>query len=239
MVRSSPQQGADRARLAAARAAVELLDEGMTIGLGSGRAVWTVVELIAARWPHGAPLRGVVACARTAELARKAGIELIDLDGRSEIELLIDGADEFDRELRLLKGGGGALLREKILAAASARFVAVAEAAKQVDRLGERARLPVEVVTFGWRATALGLEAWLDRPQLREDGTGRPFMTDEGHFILDCVIPPDVEVERLGAQIASLPGVVEHGLFIGLAGALIAGSPDGSADMLSATAHAW
>ena len=142
------------ARDAASAAALELIEPETAIGLGSGRAVWRVVDRIAERWPDGAPLRAVVASELTHARARAAGIEVVELDGSFELDLAIDGADEVDRDLRLIKGGGGALLREKIVVAAARRFVVVAETRKLVDRLGADFRLPVEVARFAWRDTA-------------------------------------------------------------------------------------
>ena len=219
------------ARTAAAAAAVELVEPGMTIGLGSGRALWKVVELLAA---SGQPVRAAVASSRTQELAREAGFELVELDGTVELDLALDGADEVDPQLRLIKGGGGALLREKIVISAARRFVVVAEASKRVSRLGETFRLPVEVVRFGWRDTARRLAALLpDAEQRRRDG-GEAYITDEGHLILDCVIPADADVDSLGAAVKQMPGVVEHGLFIGLAERALLGRDDGTVEVLEA-----
>jgi ribose 5-phosphate isomerase A len=217
------------ARAAAAAAAVELVEPGMTIGLGSGRAVWKVVELLRER---GAPVRAVVASARTDELARAAGFEVLELDGTVFPDLALDGADEVDPELRLIKGGGGALLREKILISAAQRFVVVAEASKRVERLGEGFRLPVEVVRFGWRDTRRRLADLLPdaEQRLREDGEA--YVTDEGHLILDCALPAEGDVEALVRSVKQVPGVVEHGLFVGLAERALLGRPDGSVDVL-------
>ena len=220
-----------RARDAAAAAAVELLEPGTAVGIGSGRAVWRVVELMAERWPDGPPLRAVAASERTAELAREAGLELVELDGTLELDLAIDGADEVDPELRLIKGGGGALLREKIVISAARRFVVVAEAAKRVERLGERFRLPVEVVRFGWRDTRRRLGALLPDAELRLDGD-EPFLTDEGHLILDCGLGADADPDALDRQLELVPGVVEHGLFLGMAERALLGRPDGGVDVL-------
>src|SRR5918997_2910678 len=165
-------------REAAARAAVELIQPGMTIGLGSGRAVWAVTE----RLEPGT--RAVVASELIHERALAAGLELLELDGSFELDLAIDGADEIDPSLGLIKGGGGALLREKIVISAARRFVVVAEAKKKVARLGEGFRLPVEVVRFGWADTRRRLALLLPDAELRVDG-GEPYLTDEGHYILD------------------------------------------------------
>jgi ribose 5-phosphate isomerase A len=219
------------ARNAAAAAAVDLVKPGMTIGLGSGRALWKLLELLAER---GEPVRTVVASSRTDELARAAGFEVLTLDGTFELDLALDGADEVDPSLGLIKGGGGALLREKIVISAARRFAVVAEAEKKVSRLGEGFRLPVEVVQFGWKDTQRRLAALLpDAPQrLREDGEA--YLTDEGHFILDCTLPAVPDVAELGRSIKQIPGVVEHGLFIGLATEAVLGHDDGSVEVLEA-----
>jgi ribose 5-phosphate isomerase A len=226
---SDPSPEADAARHAAAAAAVELVEPGMTIGLGSGRALWKVLELLRER---GSPVRTVVASARTDELARAAGFEVLELDGTVTPDLAIDGADEVDDSLGLIKGGGGALLREKIVISAAARFVVVAEATKRVKRLGEGFRLPVEVVRFGWRDTRRRLAELVPDMQQRLREDGEAYVTDEGHLILDCVIPADADPAELGRAIKQVPGVVEHGLFIGIAERALLGRPDGSVDVL-------
>jgi ribose 5-phosphate isomerase A len=217
------------ARAAAAAAAVELVEPGMTIGLGSGRAVWQVVELLR---ESGRPVRAAVASSRTEELALAAGFELVELDGTVELDLALDGADEVDPELRLIKGGGGALLREKIVISAARRFVVVAEAPKKVDRLGEHFRLPVEVVRFAWRDTRRRLGALLPDAERRLREDGEAYVTDEGHLILDCAIPGEANVDSLGAAIKQVPGVVEHGLFIGMAERALLGRDDGWVEVL-------
>jgi ribose 5-phosphate isomerase A len=219
------------ARAAAAAAAVLLVEPGMTIGLGSGRAVWKVVELLAER---GEPVRCAVASVRTGELAREAGFEVVELDGTVELDLALDGADEVDPALALIKGGGGALLREKIVISAARRFVVVAEASKKVARLGEGFRLPVEVAQFGWRDTRRRLAELLPdaEQRLREDDEA--YLTDEGHFILDCALPAVPDLAALAAAIKQVPGVMEHGLFIGLAERALLGREDGTVEVLEA-----
>jgi ribose 5-phosphate isomerase A len=216
---------------AAAAAAVELVEPGMTIGLGSGRALWKALELLADR---GEPVRCVVASSRTDELAREAGFAVVALDGTVELDLALDGADEVDPSLGLIKGGGGALLREKIVISAARRFAVVAEASKKVARLGESFRLPVEVVRFGWQDTRRRLAALLPDSEQRLRGDGEAYLTDEGHFILDCAVPPSGDVGELGRAIKQIPGVVEHGLFIGMATDALLGNPDGSVERLTA-----
>ncbi|MBA2793400.1 MAG: ribose-5-phosphate isomerase RpiA [Thermoleophilaceae bacterium] len=219
------------AREAAAGAAVDLVEPGMTIGLGSGRAVWRVMELLSERDEDTPPLRVAVASERTDARAREAGMEVVALDGSFALDLAIDGADEIDPRLRLIKGGGGALLREKIVIAASRRFVVVAETAKKVDRLGEGFRLPVEVVRFAWQDTARRLSALLPGAALRMSDS-EPYVTDEGHLILDCPLAPDADPEALDSEIRRVPGVVEHGLFIGMAEQALLGTPEGGLEVL-------
>jgi ribose 5-phosphate isomerase A len=216
------------AREAAAAAAAELVEPGMTIGLGSGRAVWAVTE----RLPAGT--RAVVASELTRERARTAGIEVIELDGTFELDLALDGADEVDPSLGLIKGGGGALLREKIVISAARRFVVVAEAVKKVDRLGQGFRLPVEVVRFGWRDTRRRLASLLPDAELRgaEGGGPDPYVTDEGHYILNCAIPEGTDPASLAAALAIVPGVVDHGLFLDMADLALLGHPDGTVERL-------
>ena len=201
----------------------------MALGLGSGRAVWRVVDLLGERSLRG--VRVAVASERTRKRAVAAGLEVVELDGELRLDLTLDGADEIDPQLRLIKGGGGALLREKIVVAAAQRFVVVAEAVKRVERLGEGFRLPVEVVRFAWRDTALRLGELLSGPELRMEGEG-PFLTDEGHHILDCPIPRSADPDRLDVELRRVPGVVEHGLFLGMAERALLGTPDGEVEVL-------
>lgn len=216
----------DEARTAAASAAAALVSPGMVIGLGSGRAVWAVTE----RLPAG--VRAVVASERTRELAEGAGIEVIELDGSFSLELALDGADEVDPSLGLIKGGGGALVREKIVIAAARRFVVVAEAAKKVERLGEGFPLPVEVVRFGWQDTRRRLAALLPEGELRVAEGQEPYLTDEGHYILDCELPAGTDPRTLGGALSGVPGVVDHGLFLDMADLVLLGQPDGTVERL-------
>jgi ribose 5-phosphate isomerase A len=220
----------DIARAAAAATAVELVEPAMTIGLGSGRAVWKVVDLLGT---HEERFRAATASNRTAELATQAGIEIVELDGELELDLALDGADEVAPGLGLIKGGGGALLREKIVISAARRFVVVAETPKRVERLGERCRLPVEVVRFAWRDTRRRLARLLPEAELRMDD-GAPYLTDEGHYLLDCRVPDDADPAELDQSLKRVPGVVEHGLFLGMAERALLGRPDGGVDVLTA-----
>jgi ribose 5-phosphate isomerase A len=218
----------DPAREAAARAAVERIEPGMTLGLGSGRAVWRTIELIAERWPDGPPVRSAFASERTRAIAAEAGIEAVELDGDTRLDLAIDGADEIDAQLGLVKGGGAALLREKIVVAAAERFVVVAEERKRVGRLGETFRLPVEVVRFGWPDTQRRVLELVPSCELRATEEGGPVVTDEGHHLLDCDLPPEGDLAQLADALKGTIGVVEHGLFLGMADEALLGRPDGS-----------
>ena len=216
------------AREAAALAAVELVQPGMVIGLGSGRAVWALTRRL------GTGTRAVVASERTREVALEVGIEVLELDGSFELDLALDGADEVDDRLGLIKGGGGALLREKIVISAARRFVVIAEASKRVERLGERFRLPVEVVRFGWKDTRRRLSRLLPDSELRVVGD-QPFVTDEGHYILDAPIPSSIDpasLADLATGLRAVPGVVEHGLFLDMAELALLGHEDGAVERL-------
>ena len=223
----------DAARAAAARAAADLVEPGATIGLGSGRAVWAVTRLLGERAQELAPLRVAVASSKTDEVAREAGLEVVELDGTFRLSVAIDGADEVDPDLGLLKGGGGALLREKIVIAAAERFVVVAETSKRVDRLGSTRGIPVEVVRFGWRDTRARLLQHVETAELRRGDDGEPYVTDEGHHILDCDPIPATDLHALAAAIKTMPGVVEHGLFLTEADVVLLGTPDGDVEQLS------
>ena len=220
----------DPARAAAAAAARTRVEPGMTIGLGSGRAVFALVDLLAASW-QGTPLRAVAASARTEARARAAGIELVDLDGDLALDLAIDGADEVDPRRALLKGGGGAMLREKLVLAAARRVVIVVEAPKLVDRLGATHTLPVEVVRFAWPTTRRRLLDLVGSATLRHTGAGTPVVTDEGHHILDCVLP-EGDPAVLATAIKATLGVVEHGLFLHPPDEILVGHPDGTVRVL-------
>lgn len=218
-------------RAAAAEAAVALMEPDMTIGLGSGRAVWSVIEAIGARFTGGHQIDAVVASEATFALASAAGMEIVQLDGSRVLDIAVDGADEVGPDLQLLKGGGGALLREKIVAAAAKRFVVVAETSKKVDRLGEGFRLPVEIVRFGWRDTRRRLGDLLPDSELRVVGD-EPYMTDQLHYILDCRIPESTDLHELARALQVVPGVVEHGLFLGIAERVLLGTPVGDVEVI-------
>jgi ribose 5-phosphate isomerase A len=214
----------------AVRAALELVEPGMRLGLGSGRAVWAVTQALASSGSR--PELVVCASPETARLAEAAGLRVATLGEAPELDLALDGADEVTRHLAALKGGGGSLLREKLVIACARRCVLVAESRKLVQRLGERWRLPVEVVRFGWEGTRTRLLALLGDAERRCDSEGAPFVTDEGHHILDCAIPPASDLHALAVAIKALTGVVDHGFFLEHADAVLLGAPDGSVERL-------
>jgi ribose 5-phosphate isomerase A len=227
---AAPDPSEGRAREAAAHAALERVEPGTTIGLGSGRAVWRLIELIGERWPDGPPVRAAFASSETERIGALAGIEAVELDGEVELDVAFDGADEVDPQLGLIKGGGAALLREKIVVSASREFVVVAETRKRVSRLGETRGLPVEVVRFGWRDTRRRLLALVPGAELRTDTASDPVVTDEGHHLLDCDLPGDGDVGALADALKATVGVVEHGLFLGLARVALLGTPEGGVE---------
>ena len=214
----------------AVRAAVELVEPGMRLGLGSGRAVWAIVRALAA----GDVRPEFVVCAAdaTARLAAEAGLAVASPHERLKLDLALDGADEITRDLAALKGGGGALLREKLVIESATRCVLVAEAHKLVVQLGEHWRLPVEVARFGWPGTRLRLLRLLDDAVLRSAADGSPFVTDEGHHIVDCALPAGCDLAVLGDAVKLVTGVVEHGLFLTHADVALLGAADGSLERL-------
>ncbi|HEY2956987.1 MAG TPA: ribose-5-phosphate isomerase RpiA [Actinomycetota bacterium] len=223
----------EAARMAAVAAALARVEPGVTIGLGSGRAVFALVQALAARWPADGPRpRAVVASDRTGELASAAGFELVELGEGVAVDHAFDGADEVDADLGLVKGGGAALLREKLVMAASRRVTIMAEAGKRVPRLGLLRPLPVEVVRFAWPSTRQRLQRLLPTTTLRLGPDGRPLVTDEGHHILDGHIPEGADLHALAAAVKGTLGVVEHGLFLDQVDEVLLGHADGTVEVL-------
>ena len=221
----------DALKRAAAARAVEFVEDGMVLGLGTGSTATFVIEHLAARVARGLRITAIPTSEHTAEIARGLGIPLATFGEHRHVDLAIDGADEVERAtLNLIKGHGGALLREKIVAAASTRFVVVVDDEKLVDRLGERMPVPVEVVQFGWQATAAALARLGTEPVLRQSD-GRSFVTDGGNFILDCRFGPIADPERTERLVNLTVGVVENGLFVGRSSAVVVAS-EGGVDVL-------
>lgn len=218
----------DALKRAAAIRAVALVQDGMRLGLGTGSTTAHFVNLLGEKVRGGLNVTGVPTSEATRALAEREGIALTTLDDTPELDLTVDGADEIDNELRLIKGGGGALLREKIVAAASRRMIVIADGSKRVDALGSFP-LPVEVVPFGLGATKLAIGAAARRAgcegdlRLRSAANGVPFRTDEGHLVVDASFDRIEDPDALAGALSTIPGVVEHGLFLGLAtGAIVA-----------------
>jgi ribose 5-phosphate isomerase A len=207
--------------------AAEFVEDGMRVGLGTGSTARWLVERLGARVREGLRVRCVPTSRRTEEQARSLGIPLATLGEVGELDLAIDGADEIGPELALIKGGGGALLREKLVASAARRFVVIADGSKKVGLLG-RFPLPVEVVQFGWELTARRVAAVTGvEPVLRVRGDGETFVSDNGNFIIDCrcgAIPDPARMER---ELKSLTGVVESGLFVRLADSAVIADGEG------------
>ena len=218
-------------RAAAARA-VEFVHPGMRLGLGTGSTAKHFVELLGERVRVGLDVVGVPTSEVTRALAEKLGIKLTTLDETPELDLTVDGADEIAPDLTLIKGGGGALLREKIVASASATMLVIADESKCVSLLG-RFPLPVEIVPFGAQATRRAVEAAASAAGcpgaaiMRKGPNGHAFVTDGGHWVLDAQLQRIPDPQGLAARLAVIPGVMEHGLFIGLARTAIVAGPDG------------
>jgi ribose 5-phosphate isomerase A len=210
----------DQEKEAAARASLQFVKDGQVVGLGTGSTAAYFIKLLAEKVKQGLHIRGIPTSVRSRELAESLGISLTTLDECQEIDVTVDGADEVDPQLRLIKGGGGALLREKIVASATKQLVIVADATKQVPVLG-KFPLPVEVIRFAQALVAKKVAALGADVQLRIAGDGKPFVTDENNHILDCRFGRIDDVEGLARELSAMPGIVEHGLFIGMAGVAI------------------
>jgi ribose 5-phosphate isomerase A len=218
-------------KVEAARAALAHVGDGMRLGIGTGTTAEEFVRLLAEKVATGLMIVGVPTSERTAALCRELGVTLSTLDETPELDLTVDGADEVDPGLTLIKGGGGALLREKIVAAASRRMIVIADKSKMVKTLG-RFPLPIEVNKFGLRATEIAISAaaaklGLSAPLTLRMTGGQPFVTDGGHFILDASFGRIPDTRALSNALFAIPGVVEHGLFIGLASTAIIAGGDG------------
>jgi len=201
---------------AAARASLKFVKNGQVVGLGTGSTAAYFIKLVAEQVHAGLNIRGIPTSVRSRDLALSLGIPLTTLDECQEIAVTVDGADEVDPELRLIKGGGGALLREKIVASATKQFIVVADASKQVRKLG-KFPLPVEVIKFAQALVAKRIRALGADVHLRRDSDGNPYLTDENNHILDCCFGQIQDADELARQLSDMPGVVEHGLFIGMA----------------------
>ncbi len=227
----------DKAKYVAARRAVEFVEDGMRVGLGTGStAAWMVRCLGELVREEGMMITGVATSTRTADLAREVGVTIKTLDEVRWLDLTIDGTDEYDPNLNLIKGGGGALLHEKVVATASDQMIVIADLTKQVDTLGAFP-LPVEIVPFGWQTTKALIEEMLSNvdvlgrsASLRLSGT-EPFRTDEGNLILDLHLRRIAQPAQVSLVLNQIPGVVENGLFLDICDILVIGNADGTVEV--------
>ncbi|MEM9011441.1 MAG: ribose-5-phosphate isomerase RpiA [Pseudomonadota bacterium] len=230
---SNPLTPAEVAKLGAARRALDMVEDGMRVGLGTGStAVW-FVRLLGERVRRtGLDVLGVPTSVRTGDLAERVGIRLTTLDEVGWLDLTVDGADEVDPQLNLIKGGGGALLQEKIVATASDEMVVICDDSKMAEHLGAFP-LPLEIVPFGWETTKAIVEDTLESAEVGGTSTtlrlnrDEPFVTDEGHFILDLYLHRIAEAQKLSILLNQIPGVVENGLFIDVADRVVVGYSSG------------
>ena len=210
----------DLEKEATAGASLRFIKDGQVVGLGTGSTAEYFIRMLGERVQSGLRIRGIPTSDRSRELAMSLRIPLTTLDECQEIDVTVDGADEFDPRLRLIKGGGGAMLREKIVASASRHLVIVADSSKQVQVLG-KFPLPVEVIQFARALVAKKITALGAEVRLRLDADGRPYVTDENHHILDCRFGKIPDADGLARKLNDMPGVVEHGLFIGMASTVL------------------
>jgi ribose 5-phosphate isomerase A len=216
----------DREKEAAGQASLRFVRDGDIVGLGTGATAAYAVRFLGEKVRAGLKIRGIPTSVQTRELAAGLGIPLTTLDEFQQVDITIDGADEVDPELRLIKGGGGALVREKIVASASRQLVIIADSTKQVPALG-KFPLPVEVIPFAQVLVAKKIAALGASVKVRQRAEGNPFVTDEGHHILDCSFGRISDPAALARELQDMPGVVEHGLFIGMADAVLIGKASG------------
>ena len=227
----------DKAKFVAAKRSVDFIEDGMRVGLGTGStAAWMVRCIGELVRKDGLRIKGVPTSSRTAELARDCGIEVVSLDEAKWLDLTIDGADEFDQDLNLIKGGGGALLQEKIVATASDQMIVIADVGKEVESLGAFP-LPLEVIPFGWQTSQALIEEMLismdvlgRNTSLRMNG-GSPYVTDEGNYILDLHLNRIGNARQLSMVLNQIPGVVENGLFIDICDKVVVGFGDGRVEV--------
>ncbi|OMD72018.1 ribose 5-phosphate isomerase A [Paenibacillus odorifer] len=216
----------------AAEKAVEFVKDGMKIGLGTGSTAYWAINKLGERVSEGLKITAVATSRASKEQARELGIPIVAFGDIDSLDLTIDGADELDSSLQLIKGGGGALLREKIVASNSTRMIVIADESKVVNTLG-KFPLPVEIVPFAWEWTVAELAKLGCNPELRRSGE-ELYKTDNGNYIADCRFEVIESAPKLALTIQSIPGVVEHGLFIGIAAMAIVGKKDGSIEIIEA-----
>lgn len=215
----------DEAKRRAAEYAIGLVKDGQVVGLGTGSTAKFAIEGLGRRVDEGLLIKGVPTSIGTEKMAREAGIALVDLNEVHVVDITLDGADEVDGDFNMIKGGGGALTREKLVALSSTTRVILVDESKLVSKLGQSRSLPIEVLPFAWTLSATRLSELGCRTALRES-SGRPFITDNGNYILDCEFGAISDAPALESRIKVLPGVIESGLFIGIADTLVIGFDD-------------
>ena len=215
----------------AAGKAVEYIRNGMTLGLGTGSTAYWAIQGIGEQVRNGLSVRAIATSMQSEAMARELGIPIVPFAEIDHIDITIDGADEVDQQLNLIKGGGGALLREKIVASATKFYIIIVDESKLVPQLG-KFPLPVEIVPFGWEMTNRRLKELGCVPVMRMKGDRQPFLTDNHHYILDCSFGSIPDPALLHDQVSAITGVMEDGFFIGMADIVIAGSPGGDTRIL-------
>ena len=216
--------------------AAEFVEEGMVVGLGTGSTAEFAIRAIGQRVGAGLAISAIPTSEASAALARELNIDLTTLEANPHVDLTIDGADEVDPELNLIKGLGGALLREKIVAAATAYQIIIIDPSKQVDQLGTQAPLPIEVVPFSKSLVVRHLAEQELNPVLRMVAPDQPFITDNGNFIIDCSFPAGIaDADGTDSWLNSIPGVVENGLFVDMTHLVVVGNDDGSSQLIERT----
>lgn len=223
---TTPPLTPDRQKAEAAHKAMEFVRDRQLLGLGTGSTMKYFLTALGQRVQQGLQVRGVPTSQATAEYARQQGIPLLSNEECWDIDVAVDGADQVDPRLDLVKGGGGALLREKIVARAARQFIVIVDQAKQVPHLGLPFPLPVEIVPFGWRTTQRHLEN-LGWPSVLRQENGQPFVTDNGNYVVDVQIPEITEPSVLETSLKQIPGVVECGLFVMMTSLVIVGTNEG------------
>ncbi|HET7314574.1 ribose-5-phosphate isomerase RpiA [Salinisphaera sp.] len=235
MSNNAPQ---DEAKIVAGRRAIDTyLENGMSIGLGSGTTSYAFVRALGEKVRDGLEVQGVTTSTITRDIAREVGVPLMDINEVTQLDLTVDGADEIDRAGRMIKGGGACLLWEKIVAYTSRRMVAIVDETKLVDPIGAFP-LPIEVIPYGWRNTMHQLAALLtpfgyDKPRLElRGGSSDPVVTDSGHYIIDCHLEKIMDADGMAPLFNQIPGVVENGLFVGICDEIVIGRFDGSSEII-------